>query len=66
MDMCLLIIGDVNTGAEIRCLFSPTEVGVSFSTKVGKFIVLGGGGGGEEGRGATKAKPSLALLQRRG
>ena len=34
------------TDAEIRCLFSPTEVGVCFSAKVGKFIVLGGGGGG--------------------
>ena len=29
------------------CSFSPTEVGVSFSVKVGKFIVLGWGGGGQ-------------------
>ena len=38
------------TDAEIRCLFSPTEVGVCFSAKVGKFIVLGGEVGEERRR----------------
>ena len=48
MDMCLLIKGDVYWCRIRVAHLVQLKVGVSFSAKVGKFIVLGGG---------TKAKP---------